>query len=249
MANPAPAGFQGFPNFNTPGFPYQNLVQQLLASMQQPASGSYGRWNGTGATSGLPPIPPGAPAGSQWIQGQAGSQQPPITPGMNLPPLNPGQSPFTAGLPNVGPAGYTGGGVPMPGIASGNVAPAGYAGTTKAGLLGGSQFTGANGALSALNPATLTDADKMYLDKLFNIPGVGMGSLESALGSNSDAIINAVQPETYSPSALAKYDPSTYQGPLRDIVSQYLQSNPNSQQMATIGGYGSLLRGFGYTGQ
>lgn len=54
------ADFQ-FPNFNTPGFPYQNLVQQLAASMQNPTPGSYARWGGTGLLGSTPM--PGAVAG------------------------------------------------------------------------------------------------------------------------------------------------------------------------------------------
>lgn len=42
-----------YPNFNVP-FPYANLPAQLAASMQAPPQGSYGRWNGTGVTTGAP---------------------------------------------------------------------------------------------------------------------------------------------------------------------------------------------------
>ena len=34
-----------YPNFNIPAYPYQDLQQQMLASMQQPSTGGlYGRW-------------------------------------------------------------------------------------------------------------------------------------------------------------------------------------------------------------
>ena len=57
-----------FPNFNVQGFPYQNLIQQLQASMQPPTPGSYKRFGGTGT-------PAGAPGNAA---GGAGSPPPPM---------------------------------------------------------------------------------------------------------------------------------------------------------------------------
>ncbi len=113
----------------------------------------------------------------------------------------------------------------------------------------GAQFTGANGTgpMSTINPATLTSADKMYLQKMLNIPGIGMGNLQNALGPNSNAIINAVQPQSYDPAAMASYNPASYNGPLKAMFNTYLQSSPNTQALVN-NGYGSLLGQMGYTG-
>src|SRR6476661_5284208 len=87
------ADFQ-FPNFGVSGFPYQNYVQQLLASL--------GPMGGT--------IPSGAPQGSQWNPIQQ-VPAPPLTPGMQMPAVPPGGSGLKPNNPLVPPAGYNG---PMP---------------------------------------------------------------------------------------------------------------------------------------
>lgn len=109
-----------FPNFNVP-FPYQNLIQQLQASMQSPTPGSYGRFGGTGLMAGTPggtgsqppATPPGAVAPSGPTVGPPGFNGPgsgPLPPPYMPPPV-PG---------NVGPPGFNGPGTTPPSPVNGS---------------------------------------------------------------------------------------------------------------------------------
>jgi len=266
IANYVPPQWQDFrfPQFNQPGFPYQDQPQQTAASIAQGngpfSNGSqYGRWNGLnngglglgssqapalfngqpppmqyqppwgsnpGANAGLPPIPPGAPSGSQWTQGQPGSQQPPIAPGMNLPALAPGQSPFGAaqGPAKVAPI------APAPQTAPWNQAQ-------------GSMWGNSTGPV---NVNSLTPQDQLFAQKMLHIPGMS-GMIGNMLqGSNLD-VRNALstlggQADPYdNASQVNNYDPSTYTGQLKPLFQQYFANNPQAVQQAAAAGYGNLF--------
>lgn len=77
MAESTLKPFQGFPDFRqtVPGFPYGNAVEQLMASMGQPARGNYARFAGGGA----PRVPGATPqAGGMLSMPDPGSMGPPL---------------------------------------------------------------------------------------------------------------------------------------------------------------------------
>ena len=115
-----------FPNFNAP-FPYQNLIQQLQASMQSPTPGSYGRFGGTGLMAGAPggtgsqPSPTPLPGA---VAGPGGTYPMPIAPSFvgnnRVPsgaptPVAPPGPPLT-GTTSVPPSGFNPIAPPAPGM-------------------------------------------------------------------------------------------------------------------------------------
>lgn len=81
--------FKGFQNFNVPGFPYQNMPQQLLASMQNRPQQTYGRFGGQSPTplpaSGLLNFNPSGPTNTPQSV-QSTPQSVPTRSGMTIDP-------------------------------------------------------------------------------------------------------------------------------------------------------------------
>jgi hypothetical protein len=212
-----------FPNFNTPGFPYQNFLEQLAASLQQPSSGSYKRFGATGSGAGSPNSP-GTPSGPS---------NPPVTI-PNFPAFGPGQSPFQSGLPNVAPAGANGGLLNSPPPTTPSVATK-APGQQKAGtglfgngmgidannlpaMLGGGQastpqaqafvnaYNQMNPALSYSPQAVQNAQNAGRNDLAYLMLAQGGQGLRDAAGATPDSINNAFYNQG---GATARFDPAT----------------------------------------
>lgn len=205
-------------------------------------NGYLGSNQGPGSNPGMSP-PQSTPPANQPMPAAPGTNVP--APGMYPPPLNPGQSPFQAGLLNP-PAGYSGppGGTqppagtvpsptnsPIPGSLSSNnkmaqVPPGFY-------NYGGSAW-GGNGPIQA---SSLGQNDRMYLNALMHIPGMSGPISQMIGGSNGDARNAVDNINATNPAALNGYDFNSYNGPLKQQFAQFAGNIPGGYQNPITGQY------------
>jgi hypothetical protein len=194
-------------------FPYADPLQYLQSTFWALPTASYGRWNGTGVTQGL-----GYPFG-----------------------VNPGP-PGGYGLFGGGGAagGGTGGGYTPPTVQP-KAAGVGVAAPSAWDNYSGSLWSGGSGTVPT---SSLTQADLQYLNKMHMIPGMDQFLAQNLLAGNPTEIKNAIDSiNATNPAANYQYDPSTYSGPLKAPIAQFLATNPNVVANAERMGMANPLTG------
>jgi hypothetical protein len=105
----------------------------------------------------------------------------------------------------------------------------------------GSMWSGGSGTVPT---SSLTQADLQYLNKMHMIPGMDQFLAQNLLAGNPTEIKNAIDSiNATNPAANYQYDPSTYSGPLKAPIAQFLASNPNVVANAERAGMANPLTG------
>lgn len=235
---------------NGPQFYRASANQGLIMGLGAPQAGN-GKGGGKGGAA-QPPSPVGAGANPQgWHPIQTGG----VASTANAGPFSSGPAALgqSGGNPFTNPTGVMSNGLqqtaPQPGgnnpftNPTGPIGGGGLASQQKAAVQqpGTSFWDNSHGPVDV---NSLNDADRMYLNSMKNVPGMDTFMGQQLFNGTGDQIKQAVNGINYSdPAAVQRYDPRTYNGPLKAQFDQYFRSNP--QQVANMErmGYANPLTG------